>query len=177
MARRTSRGRQKIEMKYVESKEARYVTFSKRKASLFRKADEFSTVTGADVGVLLFSPSGKPCSYTSTSVEKITEKFREWKQQNADEGKSSVFQAFDDLCKDIQDENEKAKSRELRYKVMYPGAEIPADKERLEKFMEMKLRLENINEATKNHIRAERLKFDLNVVPEYEVGESSGTHH
>ncbi|XP_016441587.2 agamous-like MADS-box protein AGL29 [Nicotiana tabacum] len=164
-------------MKYVESKEARYVTFSKRKAGLFRKAEEFSTVTGADVGVLFFSPSGKPCSYTSTSVEKITGKFREWKQQNTDEGKSSVFEAFDDLCKYKQDENEKGKSRELRYKVMYPGVEIPPDKERLEKLVEMKLRLDKINEAAKNHIQAERLKFDLNIVPEYEVGESSGTHH
>ncbi|KAH0635580.1 hypothetical protein KY289_035495 [Solanum tuberosum] len=68
MDKKTGKGRQKIEMKLIESKEAHAVTFSKRKKGLFKKADEYSTLTGEDVGVLLFSPSGKPYSYGSTSI-------------------------------------------------------------------------------------------------------------
>ncbi|KAJ8550014.1 hypothetical protein K7X08_033721 [Anisodus acutangulus] len=99
---KASRGKQNIEMKLVESKKARYVTFSKRKLSLFKKVDELSTLTEEDVGVLFFSPSGKPYSHGSTSIEKLTDKFLEWKlnnpQDQAGVGKLHVFQEFDDLC-------------------------------------------------------------------------------
>ncbi|KAK6779637.1 hypothetical protein RDI58_021821 [Solanum bulbocastanum] len=42
MDKRIGKGRQKIEMKLIESKEARTVTFSKRKKGLFKKVDEYS---------------------------------------------------------------------------------------------------------------------------------------
>ncbi|KAG5621322.1 hypothetical protein H5410_006540 [Solanum commersonii] len=107
MERKKGKGRQKIEMKFVESKEARNVTFSKRKLSLFKKINEFSALTEANVVVLLFSPSGKPYSYGNTSIEKITDKFFKWKLNNshvvdqADGDKSNVFQAFDDLAEEL----------------------------------------------------------------------------
>ena len=56
-------------MKLIESERARAVSFSKRKKILFDDAKKFATQTGTDVGVMLFSPDGKPCSYGSTSVE------------------------------------------------------------------------------------------------------------
>ncbi|KAH0656790.1 hypothetical protein KY290_032444 [Solanum tuberosum] len=55
MDKRTGKGRQKIEIKLSESKEARLVTFSKRKKGFFKKANEFSTRTGAGVDVMLCS--------------------------------------------------------------------------------------------------------------------------
>ncbi|XP_055822135.1 agamous-like MADS-box protein AGL29 [Solanum dulcamara] len=176
-----SKGRQKIEMKLVESKDARYVTFSKRKLSLFKKANEFSTLTGADVGILLISPSGKPYSYGSTSIEKITDKFLEWKLENphvvdqADGGKTNVFRVFDDLREELQIMNEKEKSRKIRNKILHPNLETSPDKHRLEKLVELKLRLENIKMEAKNNILAEPFKFDMNVVPNQDEGESSGT--
>ncbi|CAN4090582.1 unnamed protein product [Withania somnifera] len=149
------KGKQKIEMKLVESKDARYVTFSKRKLSLFRKADELSTMMGADVGVLLLSPTGKPYSYSSTSIEKITERFLEWKLNNSqvvgqtDGEKSNVFQAFDNLYEEIQIMNEKEKSRKIRYKILYPNLKIPPDKYRLEQLVALKLRLDKIKKKQK----------------------------
>ncbi|KAM3378945.1 agamous-like MADS-box protein AGL29 [Capsicum galapagoense] len=181
MERKTSRGRQKIEMKLVESKDARYVTFSKRKLSLFRKANELSTFTGADVGILLISPSGNPYSYSSTSVEKITDKFLEWKLKNpqvvdqAGREKANVFQAFDDLREELQIMNEKEKSRKMRYKILHPDSEIPVDKHRLDQLIELKLKLDAIK-AAKNKILPEQFKLDLNVIPNLDEGECSGNH-
>ncbi|KAK4352763.1 hypothetical protein RND71_028281 [Anisodus tanguticus] len=111
MKSRKSRGGQKNEMKLIEFKVARSVTFLKRKRSLFKKASELSNLTGAYVGVLLFSPSGK-LSYGSMSIEKITYKFLELKldecqHDHVDVGKSNVFEAFEDLRKELQELNEK----------------------------------------------------------------------
>ncbi|XP_049406370.1 agamous-like MADS-box protein AGL61 [Solanum stenotomum] len=126
MDKRIRKGRQKIDMKLFESKEARIVTFSKRKKGLLKKA----TLTRADVGVLLFSPSGKTYSCGSTSIEKIIDKFLELKlddlqHDHAAVGKSNVFEAFEDLRKEVQalEENEK-ESPHSKYTVSqtYVGA-------------------------------------------------------
>ncbi|KAH0737290.1 hypothetical protein KY290_035995 [Solanum tuberosum] len=101
-------------MKLIESKEAHNVTFSKRKKGLFKKEDKYSTLTGADVG--LFSPSGKPYSYGSTSIDEITDKSfdlklddRQGEGDHADVGKSNVFEAFEELRKEIQALDKKQK--------------------------------------------------------------------
>ncbi|KAK4356270.1 hypothetical protein RND71_025241 [Anisodus tanguticus] len=182
MERKISRGRQKIEMKLVESKDARYVTFSKRKKSLFKKVDELSILVGADVGVILSSPSEKMYSHGSTSIEKIIDKFFEWKRDNsqiddqANLGKSNVFHAFDDLHEELQVLNEQQKSRKRRYRILYPGSEISSDKHRLEQLVAIKLRLDEIKKEAKSYMLAERLKFDLNVVPEANEGEDYEIH-
>uniref|UniRef100_M1AZT9 Mads box protein n=1 Tax=Solanum tuberosum TaxID=4113 RepID=M1AZT9_SOLTU len=182
MERKKGKGRQKIELKFVESKEARYVTFSKRKLSLFKKINEFSALTEANVVVLLFSPSGKPYSYGNTSIEKITDKCFKWKLNNshvvdqAEGDKSNIFQAFDDLAEELKILNEIEKNRKMRYKILYPDSEIPPDKQRLEQLVALKLRLDKMKKEAKSNVLAEQFKFDLNVVVEPNEGESSGTH-
>ncbi|CAN4122242.1 unnamed protein product [Withania somnifera] len=104
MDKRTRKGKQKIEMKLIESKEARTVSFSKRKKGLFKNANEYSIMTGAHVGIMLFSPSRRPYSYGSTSIENITDKFLELKLDNrqcepVDSGKSNAFETFEDLLR------------------------------------------------------------------------------
>ncbi|KAK4730991.1 hypothetical protein R3W88_023979 [Solanum pinnatisectum] len=92
MDKETGKGRQKIEMKLIKSKEAHTVTFSKRKKGLFKKVDD-----------------AKPYSYGSTSIDEITDKFfdlklddRQGEGDHADVGKSNVFEAFEELRKEIQ---------------------------------------------------------------------------
>lgn len=73
--RRPSMGRQKIEIRRIESDEARQVCFSKRRAGLFKKASELSTLCGADVAAVVFSPAGKAFSFGHPSVESILDRF------------------------------------------------------------------------------------------------------
>lgn len=70
-----TKGRQKIEIKPIASEEARQVCFSKRRPSLFKKASELSTLCGAKVAVVVFSPGGKLFSFGHPSVYSIVDHF------------------------------------------------------------------------------------------------------
>ncbi|PHT58197.1 hypothetical protein CQW23_00560 [Capsicum baccatum] len=99
-------------MMLIESKEARTVAFSKRKNGLGKKAEEYSNLTGEDVGFILLTQAGKPHSYGSPSIEKVIDKFHELKQNDSlqnhtDMSKTNVFDAFEDLRKEVQEFKEK----------------------------------------------------------------------
>ncbi|WOK99585.1 hypothetical protein Cni_G08297 [Canna indica] len=70
-----SHGRRKIEIKKIQSEDARHVCFSKRKAGIFAKASDISTLCGADVALLVYSPAGNPYSFGSPSVQPIVDRF------------------------------------------------------------------------------------------------------
>ncbi|XP_020583373.1 agamous-like MADS-box protein AGL29 [Phalaenopsis equestris] len=72
---RQSMGRQKIAMKRIENEEARQVCFSKRRSGLFKKATELSILCGAEIGIVVFSPAGKPFSFGHPSLDYITRRF------------------------------------------------------------------------------------------------------
>ncbi|KAJ6865309.1 hypothetical protein NC651_035782 [Populus alba x Populus x berolinensis] len=73
--RRTSKGRQKIEIKKVEKESNRYVTFSKRKNGLFKKATELSTLCGAETAVIIFSEHRKLFSCGQPDVDKVLDRY------------------------------------------------------------------------------------------------------
>ncbi|XP_043710086.1 agamous-like MADS-box protein AGL62 [Telopea speciosissima] len=75
MARKQSMGRQKIEIKRINCEASRQVTFSKRRAGLFKKASELCTLCGAETAILVFSPAGKVFSFGHPTVESIVERF------------------------------------------------------------------------------------------------------
>ncbi|KAH0719819.1 hypothetical protein KY284_004849 [Solanum tuberosum] len=59
-------GKKKIDIKKIASDSSRKVTFLKRRAGLFKKAQELETKSGARTALLVFSPSG--LLYTSGDV-------------------------------------------------------------------------------------------------------------
>uniref|UniRef100_A0A7N1A293 MADS-box domain-containing protein n=1 Tax=Kalanchoe fedtschenkoi TaxID=63787 RepID=A0A7N1A293_KALFE len=60
-------GRGKVELKRIEDKSSRQVTFSKRKSGLMKKANELSVLCDVDVAVFIFSSKGKMYEYSSGS--------------------------------------------------------------------------------------------------------------
>ncbi|XP_039010273.1 agamous-like MADS-box protein AGL104 [Hibiscus syriacus] len=52
-------GRVKVQMKKIENKTYRHITFAKRKSGLVKKAYELSTLCDVEVALLIFSPAGK----------------------------------------------------------------------------------------------------------------------
>lgn len=70
-----SMGRKKIEMKRIESKEARQVCFSKRHQGLFKKASDLSILCDAMVAIVVFSPTGRPYSFGSPSFRVVIDHF------------------------------------------------------------------------------------------------------
>ncbi|RVW40805.1 Agamous-like MADS-box protein AGL15 [Vitis vinifera] len=60
-------GRGKIEIKKIENANSRQVTFSKRRVGLLKKASELAILCDAQVGVIIFSNTGKLFEFSSTS--------------------------------------------------------------------------------------------------------------
>ncbi|GAB2267906.1 hypothetical protein Dimus_002881 [Dionaea muscipula] len=58
--------RQKIEIKKIDNTTARQVTFSKRRRGLFKKAHELSTLCDVEIGLIVFSSTGKLYEYSSS---------------------------------------------------------------------------------------------------------------
>nr|QZZ92772.1 AGL9 [Larix kaempferi] len=59
-------GRGKIEIKKIDDVTSRQVTFSKRKAGIFKKAHELSVLCDAEVAVLIFSNTGRLYEFASS---------------------------------------------------------------------------------------------------------------
>ncbi|XP_028785048.1 agamous-like MADS-box protein AGL21 [Neltuma alba] len=67
-------GRGKIVIKRIEDSASRQVTFSKRRNGLLKKARELSILCDAQVGVIVFSSTGKLYEYGSSSMSSIIER-------------------------------------------------------------------------------------------------------
>ncbi|XP_047309752.1 agamous-like MADS-box protein AGL62 [Impatiens glandulifera] len=75
MAGKSSRGRQKIPIKWIEDKAKRSVAFSKRKSGVLKKVSELSTMCGIDMALILFNESGKAFSYGNPTLNVILDRF------------------------------------------------------------------------------------------------------
>lgn len=58
-------GRGKIEIKRIENTTTRQVTFSKRRTGLLKKTNELSVLCDAEIGLIIFSGTGKLFQYCS----------------------------------------------------------------------------------------------------------------
>lgn len=69
-------GRKKIEIKKIESKSSCQVSFSKRRAGLFKKAGELCVLCGAEIAVIVGSPGKKKVfSFGHPSVDALVARY------------------------------------------------------------------------------------------------------
>jgi hypothetical protein len=73
--------RQKIKIKKIDNATARQVTFSKRRRGIFKKAEELSVLCDAEVGLVIFSTTGKLYEYASSSMKGIIARYNQHSQQ------------------------------------------------------------------------------------------------
>uniref|UniRef100_A0A7N0TWL5 Uncharacterized protein n=1 Tax=Kalanchoe fedtschenkoi TaxID=63787 RepID=A0A7N0TWL5_KALFE len=72
-------GRGRVQLKRIENKINRQVTFSKRRSGLLKKACEISVLCDADVALIVFSTKGKLSEYaTDASMERILERYESY---------------------------------------------------------------------------------------------------
>nr|ANA05340.1 APETALA1 [Plukenetia volubilis] len=72
-------GRGRVQLKRIENKINRQVTFSKRRGGLLKKAHEISVLCDAEVALVVFSHKGKLFEYSTDScMEKILERYERY---------------------------------------------------------------------------------------------------
>ncbi|KAL3739774.1 hypothetical protein ACJRO7_021104 [Eucalyptus globulus] len=165
MARRQTRGRQRNEMREIEKMEEKLVTFSKRKSGIYKKASELITLCGSEVGIVTFSPAGKPYSFSHPSIESIANRFH---NQNPaqNEGVDTLVeshrrlrfgelsQRHDELVHQVK--ADKAQGKVLKQKTEARSGEgwweAPMDGLNLEELRQMKARMEELRRNLKSSI-------------------------
>nr|XP_017237289.1 PREDICTED: agamous-like MADS-box protein AGL8 homolog isoform X3 [Daucus carota subsp. sativus] len=69
-------GRGRVQLKRIENKINRQVTFSKRRSGLLKKAHEISVLCDAEVALIVFSTKGKLSEFSTDScMERILERY------------------------------------------------------------------------------------------------------
>ncbi|PKI33914.1 myocyte-specific enhancer factor 2D-like [Punica granatum] len=84
--------RRRTEIAEIGNKSAKNVTFTKRRQGLFNKASELEVLCGARVGILTFSPAGKPYPF---GEDVVSDYFTWW-------GPPSSGSEFDTIVKWIE---------------------------------------------------------------------------
>ncbi|CAN8276257.1 unnamed protein product [Cochlearia groenlandica] len=83
-------GRGKIEIKRIDNRTSRQVTFSKRRNGLLKKAKEISILCDAEVGVIIFSNTGRLYDFSSTSsMKSVIERYNDAKGETNSESSSA----------------------------------------------------------------------------------------
>ncbi|XP_020691867.1 MADS-box protein SOC1 [Dendrobium catenatum] len=68
--------RGKTEVRRIENATSRQVTFSKRRNGLLKKAFELSVLCDAEIGLIVFSSSGKLYEFSSSSMLNTIERYK-----------------------------------------------------------------------------------------------------
>ncbi|KAL7223159.1 hypothetical protein ACSBR1_024766 [Camellia fascicularis] len=72
-------GRGRVQLKRIENKINRQVTFSKRRSGLLKKAHEISILCDAEIALIIFSTKGKLFEYSTDScMERILERYERY---------------------------------------------------------------------------------------------------
>ncbi|XP_076895713.1 agamous-like MADS-box protein AGL11 isoform X4 [Bidens hawaiensis] len=91
-------GRRKLEMKRIEDKSSRLVTFSKRRSGLVKKARHLSVLCDVDVAVIVFSARGKLYEFASSSANYSVEHvLSRYKRRCLDAGETTTIRDDEDL--------------------------------------------------------------------------------
>nr|ASZ80017.1 MADS47 [Dendrocalamus latiflorus] len=105
--------RERILIRRIDNLAARQVTFSKRRRGLFKKAEELSILCDAEVGLVVFSATGKLFQFASSSMKQIIDRYNSHSKtlQKADEPSQLDLLAEDSTCARLREELAEASLR------------------------------------------------------------------
>ncbi|XWS40352.1 hypothetical protein CRYUN_Cryun18bG0133700 [Craigia yunnanensis] len=115
---KATRGRQKIQIKKLEDESSRQVTFSKRRNGLFKKASELCVLCGVNIGIIVFSPKGKPFCFGHPNVDAILDRYlsgnsslHDQEADSATTGNPPCFEEFNEECQEALEKLQEEKKR------------------------------------------------------------------
>ncbi|KAG2651848.1 MADS-box transcription factor 27-like [Panicum virgatum] len=74
-------GRGKIVIRRIDNSTSRQVTFSKRRNGIFKKAKELAILCDAEVGLMIFSSTGRLYECSSTSMKSVIDRYGKAKEE------------------------------------------------------------------------------------------------
>lgn len=74
-------GRGKIVIERIDNSTSRQVTFSKRRSGLLKKAKELAILCDAEVGLVIFSTTGKLYEFSNTSMKSVIDRYTKAKDE------------------------------------------------------------------------------------------------
>ncbi|XP_010520827.1 PREDICTED: agamous-like MADS-box protein AGL16 [Tarenaya hassleriana] len=83
-------GRGKIVIRRIDNSTSRQVTFSKRRSGLLKKAKELAILCDAEVGIIVFSSTGKLYDFSSSSMKSIIERYGDTKGDSESDTVSEI---------------------------------------------------------------------------------------
>ncbi|ESQ43972.1 hypothetical protein EUTSA_v10006419mg [Eutrema salsugineum] len=92
-------GRGRVEVKRIENKISRQVTFSKRKSGLLKKAYELSVLCDVEVALIIFSSSGKLYEFSNAGIDKTFERYYRCKNNILDNNR--LEESTQSLCQEV----------------------------------------------------------------------------
>lgn len=114
---KTTGGRQKIEIKKIEKSANRQVTFTKRRHGLFNKASELCVLTGAEMTVLVQSKGGRVFAFGHPSADSVIDAYLEntvpnstLLSENPIYMQEACNKEYEKICKELEVEKNKSKS-------------------------------------------------------------------
>lgn len=156
-----SKGKKKIDIKRIEHEDARYVTFSKRKGSLFKKACELCVLTKAEIAIIILSPGGKIFSLGHPSVDSIIDRFLDRSPQHDVSLLDSYLEAnmlevsheYNAVNLQMDAEKKRGEQLQLQQNLTYPWWEAPIENLSLRELERFKASLENLKQSIADRIK------------------------
>ncbi|CAK9150955.1 unnamed protein product, partial [Ilex paraguariensis] len=75
-------GRGKIVIQKINNSTSRQVTFSKRRNGLLKKAEELSILCDAEVGLIIFSSTGRLHEFASTRMKSVIGRYKQYNEEH-----------------------------------------------------------------------------------------------
>ncbi|XP_072958776.1 MADS-box transcription factor 6-like isoform X2 [Typha angustifolia] len=94
-------GRGRVELKRIENKINRQVTFSKRRNGLLKKAYELSVLCDAEIALIIFSSRGKLYEFGSAGTSKTLERYQRccYNSQDSNAADRETQSWYQEMCR------------------------------------------------------------------------------
>uniref|UniRef100_A0A0D9VKL6 Uncharacterized protein n=1 Tax=Leersia perrieri TaxID=77586 RepID=A0A0D9VKL6_9ORYZ len=87
-------GRGKIVIRRIDNSTSRQVTFSKRRNGLLKKAEELSILCDAEVGLVIFSSTGRLYEFSNTNMKAVIDRYTNAKEELLDGNATSEIKIW-----------------------------------------------------------------------------------
>ncbi|KAL0793245.1 hypothetical protein Bca101_064622 [Brassica carinata] len=163
-------GRGKVELKRIENKINRQVTFAKRRNGLLKKAYELSVLCDAEIALLIFSNRGKLYEFCSSpsGMNKTVEKYRKHSYATMDPNQSA---------KDLQEKYQDYLNLKSRVEILQHSQRHLLGEEIAEMEVNELEKLERQVDASLRQIRSTKLEESDATLTQSLWGASSSAEH